>query len=182
MKLNVVRLSRFLHWVFVVGLAAAPILTALVFWKLDWVLGQYGADVVLPYDAGPDITPGPVTTVTKWLGFGVSAVPLALTCAMLWNLARLFGGYARHEVFTTQSVRRIRRVGVLLLVRELLSPFVGAAMTIALTLSNPPGQRMVSVGLESSNITMLVTALMIIVVAQIMDQARELHEESMLTI
>ncbi|TVM18467.1 hypothetical protein DPQ33_06910 [Oceanidesulfovibrio indonesiensis] len=182
MKLNAIRLSRIVYWLCIVGLVAAPALTALIFWNLEWVLEHYGPAMVLPFPVGQDINPGPVTATTRWLGFGVAAVPVALTCAMLWNLARLFGGYARGEVFTTVSVQRIRSVGLLLLVRELISPLIGAAMTVALTLSNPAGQRMVSVGLGSSNITMLITALMIIVVAYVMDQARELHEESMLTI
>lgn len=182
MKKNAIRLSRALYWIFSIGLVAAPLGAALVFWKLDWVLAHMGTGAVLAAPAAQDFTPGPVTAMTQWLGFAVAAVPTAITCAMLYNLAVLFGGYARGEVFTPGSVRRIRRVGVLLLVREALNPFFGAAMTIALTISNPPGHRMVSVGLGSSNLTMLVTALMIIVVAHIMDQARELHEESMLTI
>lgn len=143
MKRNAIRLSRALYWIFSIGLVAAPLATVYFFWKLDWVLAHMGASAVLTSPAAQDFAPGPVTALTQWLGFAVAAVPTAITCAMLYNLAVLFGGYARGEVFTLGSVRRIRRVGILLLVREALSPVIDAAMTIVLTLSNPPGQRMV---------------------------------------
>jgi hypothetical protein len=55
-------------------------------------------------------------------------------------------------------------------------------MTLALTFNNPPGQRMISIGFSSTDFSEIVTALMIIVVAWIMDEGRKLKEEQALVI
>ena len=175
------RLSRVLRWVLLAGAVAWPVLTVAVFMNLEWALQALGPASLLPAGADAEAI-GPVTAATRWLGLGVAAVPTALTSAMLLTLSALFGGYARGEVFTHASVHRIRRVGLLLLVRELLAPLTGAAMTMVLTMNNPPGQRMASVGLDDSNVTLVVTALMLMVAARVMDRARELHEDAVLTI
>lgn len=182
MQPNAVRLSRALAWIFRAGFVAAPVLTVLVFLNLEWVLQAQGA-AALGVPAGFDVVhPESLPVETKLLGLVVACVPLTLTCAMLANLAALFAGYARGEVFTAGGVRRIRRVGLLLLVRELAAPFVGAAMSVALTLGNPPGGRMLVLGFESANLTQIVTALTILMAGYVMDQGRQLHDDAQLTI
>ena len=181
MKTSVRRLSRVLYGVFLSWMVAVPAMTAAVYWNLEWALGE-PALRLLPLAPGATFTPGPVTWTVKVLGFAVAAVPAVLTCILLWRLAQLFRGYAQGRIFTADSVRRIRSVGVLLLARELLSPFIGAATSLVLTMNNPPGGHVVTLGLSDSNVTMTVTALTIIVAGHIMEQARELHDEARLTI
>jgi hypothetical protein len=181
MKRNAVLLSKALRWIFSAGFLLIPALTVLIFLNLDWMLQQAAAQGALPGIPLSSI-PSPVPLGSKLLGFAIACVPTALTCALLWHLAALFGGYARGEVFTAASVGRIRRVGVLLLARELLDPFVGAGLSVALTMTNPPGQRVLAFNFDSSNLTTIVAALTVIMAAYVMDQARELHDESQLTI
>ncbi len=184
MPFNATRLSRILHWIFLAGLVALPLFSALLFLNLKAVLASQGAVQILPFGVTEGIAEAVVnvTLLTKALGFAVSLVPTLLTCAVLWNLAALFKEFSQGRLFTSPGVRRIRRAGIFLLTRELLAPVVGGLMSVALTASNPPGQGMLIIGLDASNLTMIVTALTIIVVAHIMDQARELQDESLLTI
>lgn len=183
MRSNSARLSRFLYWTFMIGMTALPLLTAVYFLKLDWMLKHWQTVSILP-DAIESFLPlrGPVTITTKLLSLAVVAIPTALTCTMLRRLALLFSGYARGEIFTAKSVRLIRQVGILLLIREAIAPFGCAALAMALTVNNPPGYHYVAVSLSGSNLTGVVTGLALIVAAGVMERGRMLHEESLLTI
>jgi len=183
MHANARRLSRALCWIFLAGAVLAPLAACLISLNLEWVLGHAGQEFSLGFDlgVGPDAA-GPITWDVRLLALAAMAAPTALTAFALWNLSRLFGSYARDEVFTDGNTRRIRRVGVCLLVRELLSPFEGAALSVILTLHNPPGQHQLTVSLRDSNVTMIVTALTIIVAAHVMAQARDMQAEAELTI
>lgn len=183
MRSNAVRLSRFLYWVFMSGMVVIPVFTVAYFWNLDVMLEHWQTVSPMP-DVIESILPlqAPVTATTKLLTFLVAAAPATLTCIMLRRLALLFDGYANSNVFTVQSVRHLRQIGILLLVREALSPLVCAGMALALTINNPPGHHYVAVGLSSSNLTSIVTGLSLIVAAVVMERARLLHEESVLTI
>jgi len=183
MRRSARRLSRGLSWAFTAFMAALPLLAVVYFWNLEWMLARKDVMNMLP--AGVlQVLPllGPVTLKTKLICLAAVAAPTALTCVLLRRLALLFNGYARGEVFTLQSVRYIRQVGVLLLVREALEPFSGAVLALGLTVNNPPGHHMVTLGLSGSDLTQIVTGLALIVAAGVMDQGRRLHEDALLTI
>lgn len=124
----------------------------------------------------------PLSLWSRGLGFVVSMIPATVDMVVLWYLIKLFSLYARGDVFTATNVRYIRRVGVAMLIGQALNPFYQSLLTIAITLGNPKGQRMISLGIGSSNLSEIVTAIMIIVVAWIMDEARKLQEEQALVI
>lgn len=183
MHANARRLSRALCWTFLAGAVLVPLAACLISLNLEWVLAHAGREFTLGFDlgVGPE-SAGPITWDVRLLALAAMAAPTALTVYVLWNLSRLFDRYARDEVFTDENTRRIRRVGVFLLVGELLSPLEGAALSVILTLHNPPGHHLLTLSLRSSNLTLIVTALTIIVTAHVMAQAREIQAEAELTI
>lgn len=164
-------------------MVAVPLMTAVYFLNLDWMLKHWQTMSMLP-ESIESFLPlqAPVTITTKLLSLAVAAVPATLTCIILRRLALLFRGYSRGEIFTDRSVRHIHRVGVLILVREALNPFVCAALAMAITVNNPPGHHYIAFELSGSNLGMIVTGLSLIVAAVVMERARVLHEESLLTI
>jgi len=183
MHMNARRLSRALYWIFLAGAVLAPLAACLISLNLDWVVANASPGFSLGFDLGvrPELV-GPLTWDVRLLALLAMAVPTALTSYVLWNLALLFRSYSRDEVFTDDNTRRLRRVGVFLLVRELLSPLEGAALSVILTMHNPPGGHMLTLSLEDSNLTSIVTALTIIVAAHVMAQARVMQAEAELTI
>ena len=183
MHINARRLSRALYWIFLVGAVLAPLVACLVSLNLEWVVDNAQPGFSLGFDlgVGPENV-GPITWDVRLLVLLALAVPTALTSYVLWNLALLFRSYARDEIFTDDNTRRLRRVGVFLLVRELLSPLEDAALSVILTMHNAPGERMLTISLEDSNLTSIVTALTIIVAAHVMAQARAIKAEAELTI
>lgn len=177
MKQSARHLSRMLYWIFWISVPLGPAIVLITFLNLEWSLTNPVFGPSLGVEASRFLL-GPVTWSMKLLGLLAAAVPTALTCAALWNLARLFQDYSLDKVFTPSNVRRIKRIGLLLLVREALAPARFAAMSLILSMNNPPGQHMLSLSFSSANVTAMVTALSIIVAAHVMDQARELKEES----
>ena len=183
MHVNARRLSRTLYWIFLMGAVLAPLAACLVCLNLEWVVGHAGQGFSLGFNlgVGPESV-GPITWGVRGLALLAMAAPTALTSYVLWNLALLFRDYARDEIFTDENTRRLRRVGLFLLVRELLAPLEGAVLSVILTMHNPPGQHLLTVSLEGSNLTSIVTALTIIVAAHVMAQARAIQAEAELTI
>ncbi|MEF2231585.1 MAG: DUF2975 domain-containing protein [Pseudodesulfovibrio sp.] len=183
MHSNARRLSRALYWVFLAGTVLTPPVVCLIALNLDWVVANAGHGLSLGVNPGirPELI-GPMTWDVQALALLAMAAPTAMTCFVLWNLALLFGSYARDEIFTDDNTRRLRRVGVFLLVRELIAPLEFAALSVILTMHNPPGGRLLSIGLGDANLTNIVTALTILVAAHVMAQARAIQAEAELTI
>ncbi len=125
---------------------------------------------------------GEITPLMRFLGFLVSLIPTTLQIVIYWQLKNLFSLYRHQQFFAAQNVLCIRWIALALLIKEALSPVYEMLMSLALTMNNPPGQRMISISFGSNNIEIIVTALVILVIAWIMDEARKLEEDKRLTI
>jgi len=112
------------------------------------------------------------------LGSLVLAAGSVLGIAALWQLWSLFGLYAGGRVFERASVSRLRRFAWATLVFALAQPLLTIAMVLALTLSNPPGQRMLSLGVGGRDYMGVLVAAVLIAIATVMSDAVRLAEEN----
>lgn len=112
------------------------------------------------------------------LGSLVLAAAGALGIATLWQLWSLFGLYASGRVFERASVSRLRRFAWATLVFALAQPLLTTALVLALTLSNPPGQRMLSLGFGGHDYMGVLVAAVLIAIATVMADAVRLAEEN----
>jgi len=111
-------------------------------------------------------------------GFAVN-LPLALlTLFALLCLWRLFGAYLRGQVFTDAATRHLRRLGQSVTAMALVMPLTDTATILALTLGNPPGQRMLSVNLGSQHYIVLLLGLVLIAMAMVMREAQRMAQEN----
>ena len=124
----------------------------------------------------------PLPWTQRWLGLGVSLIPLGASMLCLWWLVRLFALFSAGEIFTGNTVKYIRRTGWTMLAGVALMPFHEALLTLVLTMRNPPGERLISISLESGDIRDLLVAGIIILVSWIMDEGRKLRETDELTV
>ena len=124
----------------------------------------------------------PLPWETRWLGLGVSLIPLGATMLCLWWLVRLFGLFSAGEIFTGNTVKYIRRTGWTMLAGVALVPVQEALLTLVLTMHNPPGERMITISLQSTDLRDLLIAGIIILVSWIMDEGRKLRETDELTV
>ncbi|MBN2683673.1 MAG: DUF2975 domain-containing protein [Pontiellaceae bacterium] len=120
---------------------------------------------------------GPLPALSRLLAFVVGMLPLSAILLGLANLARLFSLYERGHIFTEENVACYRRLGRLLLLWVALGFISRILMCLALTLHNPPGQRMLAISLQSSDFVGLFVGFTILTIAWVMDEARKLKDD-----
>jgi hypothetical protein len=123
-----------------------------------------------------------LTIGEKIIGCLVSVIPLAVHMLIVYSLIQLFNLYEKGEIFTMHHVKYIRHIGYALLAGQLIQPFYQFAMGLVLTLNNPPHYRFASITLDQTNMGILLTALLVILISWIMTEGCKLREEQQLTI
>lgn len=118
----------------------------------------------------------------KSLGCLISAIPMMVKMVILFFLIKLFKLYEKGEIFSLNHVRYIRNIGYALLIGQLIEPFYQFALGIVLTIHNPPHHRFATITLDQTNIGILLTALLVILISWIMAEGCRLREEQQLTI
>lgn len=116
------------------------------------------------------------------LALAVSAFPAFIIMYILFCLIQLFKLYERGEIFTLLNVTYIRNIAYALLVTQLINPFYEAAMGLVLTINNPPGHGLIAISFDQTNLGVLATALIIIIISWVMAEGCKLREEQQLTI
>lgn len=167
--------SRKIAYILWITLFCLPIIT-IIYWALFNILPA-SLKMDLPTSIIKDLS-----FSTRLLAFIVALIPLAIKMTGLWILIKLFHLYQRGNIFTLDNVVCFRQLGITLIVWFLSTPIHIALLSIALTFQNQPGERLIAVGVESSDVTALVTGVMLIVVSWVMDKGRELEDEHQLTI
>jgi hypothetical protein len=133
---------------------------------------------------------------TSFERLGLQVVVDVLLCVWYWKLAGLFHFYERGLIFASETIQRIKLLGVLCVInwllltcRHLLLP--APAMLPAIPASphvtvGPPFQ-VLSLGFFSFsiygiNLGLLLAGLIIVIIAWIMDEGRKIQEEQELTV
>lgn len=112
------------------------------------------------------------------LGAALTLLPIALGLYALWQLWRLFAEYGEGRVFGRTALLHLRRFAWALLGSALLAPLVRAAMSVVLTLGNPPGRRMLAIGLSWNDYMAVLLAAVLIAIATVMAEAVRVAEEN----
>jgi hypothetical protein len=167
-----VRLSRLMVWLATIGIVLVIGLTLLGVALSDWTrnfllarLGQTGA--ALPIDAtGRAITAA------------VLALPVGLMAWGLWHVRALFAQFAAGHVFTASAARHLQLFGASVLAQAPLGPLISVALTVALTLGNPPGERMLAVAFSIHDYFALIVGGVLFAAASVMREAARIAEEN----
>jgi hypothetical protein len=168
-------LRRLCRWVrALVLLGALGQLAALsVFWASpEWVAQAVPQMIDL---AGQPLT---LDARARWLGAAISLLPLALCWYGLWQLWRLFGHYAQGLALTAIAQLPLRRFAWALLLMAPAGPLFRAALGVALTLGNPPGQRVLAIGISANDYLLLLLGLVLLAIATVMAEAVRAAEEN----
>lgn len=179
------RLSSRLRLLFLAGIALVPVLHALgwIFFEQIISTPPFSFSPLLGLSWGePPFMAGPVTGTMKFLGFAASMLPGAATMYSFACLAALFGRFGQGEMFSARTVGLLRRLGWAMLATQGLRVLHGFLVSLILTMDNPPGQHIISVGLDSATLSETVTGVVIILASWVMDEARKLKEEQELVI
>ncbi len=179
---NIQYVSRFYKWLFQIMFCILPIIYV-VFWInapspiFSEVYGfsmSFVPDEILITQA--------LTKGTKMLGFMVGLIPLSIHLFTLYFLIVLFKQFERNNIFAKINVHYIKRIGYTVLAGQLLNPLYQALISPVLTWHNPPGQRVVTITLSGTNLGLLLTSLLIILISWIMAEGYKLKEEQDYTV
>lgn len=124
-----------------------------------------------------------LSTRVQLFGALAALVPAALQALFLREWYRLFALYRQGRVFEAENVAHFRRAGQWLLALTALDLLLSRPIhSLILTLDNPPGRHMLSLGLSSGHLESLVAALVLVAVARAMDEGRHLRDEAELVV
>ncbi len=167
--------SRFIRIFFQIVFIGIPIYT-LVQWGYD---GQFVDIIDSLRRFYPSISfPTEIPYATRALCFMISMVPNGIIMFGFYHLIKLFKLYELGQVFTSENIRHIKICAYAILAWFLSDFLAYSLLILALTIDNPPGERILSISLTTKHFSTLVISLISIVIAQIMDEARKLKDEN----
>lgn len=179
------RVSRILRYLTILYLCMGPICTAIY-----WISGgeytyplfniRLWPDGMFPVEVVKSLSN--LTISTKTLAFLVCLIPNVFSVLALYHLAKLFRLFEGLEFFSQSTVGALRKIGFYLLGGQLTFPLYTALLSLTLTISNPPGQRILAVGFGVVELSWTALAIVLILASWIMDEGRKLQEEQEATI
>lgn len=112
----------------------------------------------------------------------IQLVPLSITVLICNKLAKLFYLYEKGTLFEEENIKLIKQISIYMISGELLQLIYQPLITAALSFNNPPGHRIASITLGSTNCSTLITAFIILVASWIIKEAHQLKADAQLTI
>lgn len=112
--------------------------------------------------------------------FLLSWLPGIASMLILYYFAQLFGYYQRGKIFTVDNAKCLRNAGIVIFAWEVIRPFYDMLMAFVLL----PSQLHASIDIHfnTSNIRGFIIAVVLIVVAWVMQEAANMKQEQELTI
>lgn len=120
-------------------------------------------------------------TVVSWQLYSlwvVMALSAGLSVGGLFFLWRAFRGFADGQFFTDRNSRSLRMFAIFLFLQALVSPIRFAAASVILSANHPPGQKMLSISLESNSVETIAYGLILWIVSELLIAARKIETEN----
>ena len=166
------RLSRVMEVVTSGGIALVGILTVAAVLIPDWTrnialakLGQVGISL-------------PITPLGQAVAGIVLAVPVGVMIYGLFAARRMFGEFARGDVFTERAARHLQIFAATVLAQAPLGPLTAAGFSAALSLGNPPDQRALTIAFSINDYFALIVGGVLFAAATVMREAAHLADEN----
>lgn len=172
------KISKLFYLVFSVLLFAVPL-----YYIIYWVFINHFPETMVTVNIETQpLARYPLSPGIRLIGYCASLLPLAALCCGLVYIRKLFSFYREGVIFSYEHVSVFKKIAKALIFWVILSILYESVKSILFSIGNPPGQRVVSVGFSSSEMTMLIVAGIVFVIAWVMDEGRILLEEQHLTV
>ena len=172
------KVSRGFHLFFSVLIVVVP-LYYVFYWAF---INQFPETLITVNIDSNSLISNPLSIGLRLIGFLTSLLPLSALIYGLINIRKLFSYYRNGVIFSFDHVNIFKKTSKALISWVFLSIFYESAKSILFSMGNPPGQRVVSVGFSSQEITTLVVAGIFCIIAWVMDEGRIITEEQKLTV
>lgn len=166
------RVSRYMKALCTAILLLVPIVLALTWIFFAEIAPLFGGLERIPYDLDRLGWPHLLA------GFAVSLLPAGVVLYGVYRLRRLFDLYGQGIVFGAENASCIRGFALALLGSAILKPFVGAALSVILTISNDPGKRVLAIELSSTDLAILFLGGVLLVISWVMREGSALAAEN----
>ena len=117
--------------------------------------------------------------MTKFLN---SLLPLAAEVFAIVTIMRLLKLYREGIIFSAAHVLLFKRLGQALICYGITGILHTTGLGLVMTMNNPPGQRMLTLGMGSDDISLFVVAAVVLMLSWVMDEGRKQAEEQALTV
>lgn len=172
------KLSKKFHLLISSLLVAIPL-----YYVIYWAFVNSLPEILITQNvASVPLVQNPLSIKFQLIGFVVSLLPLSALVYGLINIRKLFFFYKEGVIFSFEHVTILKKTSNALIGWVFLSILYESAKSVLFSMGNPPGQRVISVGFSSPEITTLVVAVGVFVIAWVMDEGRILTEEQRLTV
>lgn len=104
--------------------------------------------------------------------------PVSLFLFAMGNVALLFRRLRSTRLFHPDVPLLLTRIGRLACASAIAGPVARTVVGLALTSGNPPGQRQLVVSVGSGDVTSIITGLLLLVFAYVMQEALRIDEEN----
>jgi len=166
------RRARIMAWVACLTLVALPFLAALSLWQGG--LSEDQMRQTFDYVTAPDA----LAPAAIWLFRLEAALCFALVLWTFYLLYEWLEACGRGEAFHPATAHYAYRLGRVLLALACLNIIGRTAIILALTWNNPAGQRSLSIGIESTDMMLLLTAAILTLFGWIQAEAARLAAEN----
>jgi len=116
------------------------------------------------------------------IGFISSLLPLSALMYGLIYTRKLFAFFKDGVVFALEQVVLFKKISKALIFWVIFSIVYEGIKSVIFSFNNPVGERVLSLGLSSSQVGILFISIIILVIAWIMDEGRIINEENKLTV
>ncbi len=114
-----------------------------------------------------------------------SLAALAVSSILMWGfyvLIKLFSLYEKGVIFSRGNVECYRKLGYIIIISMIAGIIHNSAMSVIISLHNPPGQRVVTLSLSSADIAMCIIGMIVVLISWIMDAGKEMMDEQEYTV
>ncbi|WP_404406294.1 DUF2975 domain-containing protein [Pelagibacterium halotolerans] len=123
-------------------------------------------------------TADPVGTFERGAGFALSMIPGGVLIFGLVRLRACLAAFLSGAIFSSTASAGLRDFAIGIGASALARPFVSALLSVVLSWSAPPGQRMIVFSISSDTILFVLFAGTIAAAAWVMQQAARIAEEN----
>ncbi len=172
------KISKNMHLLFSAGLVCIPL-----YYVLYWFFINDLPQSFINVNTSPvPLVRNELSSGLRLAGFLAGLLPLSALFYIVSGIRRLFAYYQRGEIFSFGHVDLFKKTARGLLAWVFLSMLYDSVKSIIFSAGNPPGSRVVTVSFSTAEMTTLVTGVMVLIIAWVMDEGRVLNEEKELTI
>ena len=123
------------------------------------------------------------TPLSRLIASCAQLIAIIPILGIIYYLSKVFHRYALGEIFTMNNANYYYRIGILLFLDALLAqPISGGLWVAAATLSNPVGQRYVSMSIGTPNVMAVLMGLLVVFISWVMIEGSRIQDEQQLII